>query len=247
MDNLTKPDNRHGVLVLDGKSSNDFNLFVNGSASYSAPARSTESVQVPGRNGALIYDDGSFQNLTLSYSASILQDFEKSLSLFKSFYGSRKGYVRLEDSYHPDHFRLVYCDQDMQVDAVSPQHGGPYGAGNLTIVFNAKPQLFYKSGERAQDYHSGDNIYNPSYLESYPLITVYETGTYHIGDYVFTVNSLNGTDSVTIDSELQDCYHDLTNMNPYVTIDTFPMLKSGETGLQFDASKITIMPRWWTL
>lgn len=247
MDKLTNIDNRHGVFVLDGVSSNNFNLFVNGSATYSAPARSTESVQIPGKNGALVYDDGSFTNLTISYSASILQDFSKSIANFKSFYGSRKGYVRLEDSYNPDYYRMVYCDQEVQVEAIRPQHGGPYGAGNLTIAFNAKPQLYYKSGERAQDCHSGDTLFNPSYLESHPLITVYATGTYHIGDYTFTVNSLNGTDSVTIDSELQDCYHDLTNMNPYVTIDTFPTLKAGTTGLQFDSDKITITPRWWTL
>lgn len=247
MDKLKKIDTRIGVFVLDGKSSKDFNIICNGSAVYSMPARNVESVDVAGKNGALIFDNGSFQNITISYSCTVLQDFEKSIALLKSYYGSRNGYVRLEDSYTPDFFRMAYCNMEMQVEGIKPNHGGPYQGGNFTINFNCKPQLFYKSGEKSQDYASGDKLYNPSYMTANPLITVYETGTYHIGSSSFTINSLNGCADCTIDSELQDCYHDLTSLNQYVTIDEFPELPQGETGLQFDAEKITITPRWWTL
>lgn len=238
-----------GFFVLNGKNSRDFNIFCKGSAVYSSPARSVEHAEIPGRSGDIILDSGRYENIDLSYSCSILDNFDKSMREFRTFYASNVGkYVRLEDTYNPDEFRLVSCINGIEVEAEHPNSGAPYRAGNFTVSFSAMPQRFLKSGEYKKQYVSGAKINNPSYLSSKPLIYVFTAGTYEIGNYSFEVLSMGGMDCIVLDSETENVYTpDGVNMNKNVSILNFPVLPSGVTNLKFDAEKIEIVPRWFFL
>lgn len=48
-------------LIFGGECSKDFGLYISGSGAFNAPERDIETVEVPGRNGSLIIDNGRYK------------------------------------------------------------------------------------------------------------------------------------------------------------------------------------------
>ena len=55
-----------GYFVFGGKFSKDYGLYVSGSGTFNAPERDVELVEVPGKNGSLVLDNGRFKNITVT-------------------------------------------------------------------------------------------------------------------------------------------------------------------------------------
>ena len=53
------------------------------------------------------------------------------------------GYHRLEDSYHPDYYRMAVLDKE-----ISPELGFQNYSGSFDLTFSCMPQQYLKSGER---------------------------------------------------------------------------------------------------
>ena len=93
-------------LTFDGVSTKDFGVYINGNQTYDAPARNRNIVNVPGRNGALIIDNGRYDNIDVKYHAFIYRDFQMNVEGLRNLLLSRTGYKRLEDTYHPAEYRM---------------------------------------------------------------------------------------------------------------------------------------------
>lgn len=130
------------TLIFGNVNTKDFGAWVTGSQTYSAPERDIEIVSVPGRNGDLIIDNGKWNNIEVSYPAFIQSDFDGNMSALRSAMCRQLGYQRLEDSYHPEEFRLGTF-----VDGIYPDMRQRNESGEFTLRFNCKPQRFLKSGE----------------------------------------------------------------------------------------------------
>ena len=105
----------YGKIIFGGVDSSDYGIYISGEGAYNAPERNVEFVKVPGRNGDIAIDQGRYENIKVTYPAMVLEDdqehFRERLSEFRNAILSQKGYQRLEDSYHPDAFRMgVYHD-----------------------------------------------------------------------------------------------------------------------------------------
>ena len=96
-----------GLLIYDGKSSKDFGLYISGSGTFNAPQRDVELVEVPGRNGTLTIDKQRFQNIIIEYPAFIREKFRTYTDAAREWLLAVPGYRRLEDSYHPDEYRMA--------------------------------------------------------------------------------------------------------------------------------------------
>ena len=131
-------------LYFYGKSSADFDAYITNAGAYSSPNHSYESVSVPGRNGNLIFDNDKFDNVTISYPAVIVNEFDRNFDDLKAYFLSINGYQRLSDTFHPDEFYVAFF-RGIEDIKVLPKHD----AGTLNIVFERKPQKFLKSGEKA--------------------------------------------------------------------------------------------------
>lgn len=131
-------------FIFGGIDSSDYDIWLTGANTFQAPARDVEYVSVPGRNGDLIIDNGRWQNVELTYPANIAQDFDRNMELFRSAMGRKRGYQRLEDTYHPDEFRMAAFTEGIAPEMI-PRNAG----GDFNLTFNCKPQRFLKSGERA--------------------------------------------------------------------------------------------------
>ena len=237
-------------LTFAGKSSRDFKVYISGQGTYSAPARVYTAYEVPGRSGKLYVDQKRYENIEVSYPAFVFQDMRNNVDSFRNFLLSQVGYQRLEDTYHPDEYRMAMYKDGLEV-GVDPHH--EFAAFDLT--FDCKPQRFLKSGDEAVTLTSNGSIYNPTPFESNPLIKVYGYGTLTInGDpIVITSYSFYSISYIRIDCENMMCT-DSGNYYNFGTAVTFtnhnyPVLIPGENTVSMSGEirQVDIIPHWWTL
>ena len=177
-------------LIFDGESSRDYGVYITGQAVYNAPEREVEMISIPGRNGQFALDMGRFENIEVIYPAGIFADnetdFADAISEFRNFLCSRKGYVRLQDEYNPNEYRMAIYKSGLEVEPSQLR------AGQFEIVFDCKPQRFLTSGETEISVSSGDEVTNPTLFEASPLLKVKGHGTITIGDGAVTVSPTVG-------------------------------------------------------
>lgn len=230
-------------LTFDGKNSRDFGVWISGGGTFNAPARDLSMVQVPGRNGDLTFDNGRWNNITVTYPAFITRGFRWNIEAFREFICSRIGYKRLEDTYHPDEFRLAVYRSGLEV-TTTPRNL----AGSFNIAFDCKPQRFLKVGEMPQRFTASGKIYNPTLNAAKPLIRAYGIGTVTVGGVSVRITAAN--QYTDIDCDLMDAFNGTTNCNNNIVLTNgeFPTIPAGESDIAFSGfSAVEITPRWWRL
>lgn len=227
-------------FVFGGVSSLEFGAVTSGYETLNIPERDEETVEVAGRNGSLVFDNGRWKNMPVAYKCLIYDDFWSNYNALTNLLASIKGYQRLEDTIEPDVFRIA-----RRSEAISLNPHGDYVAAGFSIAFDAKPQKFLKSGEQAITLTASNSIYNPTNYEALPLIRVYSAGTLQIGGASLVISSVSGY--VDIDCDTQNAYKGSINCNSNVS-GTYPTLKGGKNNIVLNSiSKVDIIPRWWRL
>lgn len=183
----------------------DFGVVVEGYGNYTAPKRAVELVTVPGRNGAVIVDQGRYEDGEASFTVVIggktQYEFQRKVSAFRNAIVSQLGYQRLTEGYLPDEYRLAVYTGGLEED---PEFIGR--AGKFNVKFTCSPQRYLLSGETAIDIEAGDSIYNPTPYESSPLIAVEGPGKISIGDQTIQINDIvvgtvNVSDKITMQNQ----------------------------------------------
>lgn len=164
----TKPNFKS--FTFDGVNSRQYGVYITGGGVFNAPERNVEMIDIAGRNGSFVLDKGSFLNIEVTYPASIVADnetdFANAMSNLRNYLCSKVGYVRLEDDYNPNEYRMAVYKSGLDVDH------DILTAGEFEIVFECKPQRFLKSGETATSVSSGSSIWNPTRFEARPQLQV---------------------------------------------------------------------------
>ena len=229
------------IFIYNGKSSADFGLVISGEDTWKKPAPDVETVSVPGRNGDVIISNNRYNNIDITYHVGIKRDFSERYNVLINFIMSVPAYHRLEDSYHPDVFRLAAL-----VSAVEPDVGTLNKNGIFDLTFHCKPQMFLKSGEMKNIYTSDGAIYNPTSYTALPLIRVYGLGELGIGQTTLTI--ADNDSYIDIDSDIEDAYRETANMNSHMS-GSFPVLQPGSNGIRLGTgiTRVEITPRWWRI
>ena len=238
-------------FTFDGVSSEDMGLYVGGQKTFGAPQRDVTKVSIPGRNGDLVRDNGRFLNSEIAYNIVAMNDFKETAQNVRNWLMSAKGYKRLEDTYHPEHYRMARVSGGIDFET------GAYNAtGKAQILFDCMPQRFLKLGEtpmlmEANGTAEERTIINPTEFDSKPFIKVYGSGTGRLVIGNQTVYLWRIDDYLEIDSETMNCYKDVVNYNQYVEFGTrgFPTLPPGDTTIEMlgGVTRIEITGRWWEL
>lgn len=238
-----------GFIIFNGISSQDYHIQVEHPPGYDTPERDYEIVHVPGRNGDIIIDKGSYQNKDRSYEIAIGSEdrfFPEMANDIAEWLHSATGYARLEDSYEPEYYRLAVYKEETEIENIL------FHAGRATVKFNCKPQRFLKSGDKTINFTSAGILKNPTRQIACPIIAVYgsDSGTLNIGGYIVNISNIRG--SIIINSEIQDAYDGspVTNRNGDVALSNgFPKLNKGETNVSFSGgiTSVEVIPKWWTL
>lgn len=225
-------------------------IYVDSSFSFNKPEKDVSTFAVPGRNGDLIIDYGTFRNVRITYPCFVKGAYQGVgfLPIYDSIVqklAALSGYQRIEEARDPDHFRLGAV-----VYPKAPNPGQFLRDGSFDLAFDCKPQRYLKTGERKITFEADGKIHNPTGFTALPLIRVHGNGKVTIGDVQITVTG-NLNNWVDIDCEMMDCYRQSINYNSYIsfTSNDFPVLKPGDNqvDLGIGISKVEITPRWWEL
>jgi phage-related protein len=231
-------------VVFNGKNLRDYGLVFSGAGTHGAPARDFSTVAIPGKDGDLYIDNGRYLNARLSYHVGVKKPVDIHLRDLRNFLLTQKGYKRLEDSYHPDTFRIA-----MYSGGVDPEVSVRGRIGEIDLVFNCKPQRFLKSGEEPVEFTANGILYNRTMQNAKPLLRVYGTGagTVGIGSETITISAISSY--VDIDCEIMDAYKGAVNCNGNVSFTDDIVLGPGENNISKSGniSKVVITPRWWII
>lgn len=234
----------NNFFVFDGKSSLDFGVRITGDGIYDSPKRDYEIQSVPGRSGDLVFDNHRFENVKLTYQAGIVKNFRDNVAVLRSFLLTRTGYKRLEDTYHPDEFRLAMFEGPLEVEGIRDI------AGKFNLEFNCKPQRFLKSGENTYAYTAGSSIKNNTLFPAKPMIRIFGNGTVSIGSKTIEVTD-NSYPYLDVDCENMDAFYGQTNCNDKITLTSgdFPELFPGDNGITLGSgiTRVELIPRWWII
>ena len=235
---------RNDYIIFGDIDTRTYHVGIYGDQLAGMPERDQEFVKVPGRDGDLILDNGRYNNITVSYKAYIIDDYDTNIKGLRNALLSKKGYTRLQDTIHPDEFRLAKA---LPFDV---NEHGVLRAGEFTLQFNCKPQRFLVEGEHPIEVTTNTTINSSCEEIAKPLIRAYGTGSFSIGGIAVQITSASGyTD---IDCDLQECFKDTLatncNGNVMLTNGKFPQLNPGENAITLSGiTKLEIIPRWWIL
>lgn len=224
-----------------------------------SPARKSNTVSIPGRNGLLIEDEDCYDNTEISYKLAFKD--KSNANIFADRVFNVIGYQRLEDSEYPDEF--------WECAIISPDAVSRYSYDNsrfiIELKFTRKPQRYFKLGEYPQKIELINNVAytfrNPIMREAKPLIRIRQniSTAQHTVDFYDAKNTvhhiyLEGRLDITIDCELQEIYdtntktstNKVSNNAYYPTLLADGMkLKNGGDASQASDLEIWITPRYW--
>ena len=232
------------TFYLDGIDSRSAGIQLQAPIEFSEAVPIVEAQTIPGRNGDLIWETGSYENRSGSASCFCLQkDVEKAISSAGRFLMGKKGYRRLETSDDPNHYWLARVGNSPRIEQ-RLRMLAPFEIG-----FDCKPQRFVKSGENAVVFTDNGSLFNQYGQIALPFITLYGQGAGRltIGDCVVDVKALDGT--LYLDSDTQNAYNNNGNQNLNINAPVFPVLGDGEIPIAFRGGieRVEIVPRWWEL
>lgn len=253
-----------GTISLNGVSSDSIGIRVSTFPSYVYPEKNVETVTIPGRNGEILYDLGTYKNVDISYEISVydptLVTAPAMIEKVVKWMHPSNGYITIEDSYDPNYIRLGYCKNSGEVENILHQ------AGKATIKFNCRPEKFLKTaytwnvgtGWDTKTISSGSTVsfVNPYPYTANPKIKVTSSsGTAYL---TFTNSTLGKSCTLYIPSGYANSIVDCENLNAVTSSGTEinwavavfgnpPALWAGTTTIKANNATVTVMPRWWTL
>lgn len=238
-------------LTFAGVSSDSKFVVVERYPARPIPQRRYTVQNIPGRSGALLMDEGAFNNVEQEYEIYIRSDggttFQEACQAAAEWLLMPAGYQKLSDSYDPDTFRWAYFSGPADVaNALNVM-------GRTTIEFMCKPWRYLTSGDTAQTITAASStLTNPTSVPARPLIVVHGSGagTIGIGSYTVAISAID--DGMTIDCEVMDCYNGTYNRNNLLTLSPtyeYPVLVAGSNTITISGgiTSLELTPRWRTL
>lgn len=241
--------NTQGVIVYGGVDSSNYGIVVGESPAFERPNRKQTIIQVPGRNGSVLFQENAWEDVTRTYNVWLDEDIANNKSLadkvneYQAALNSLTGYQMLTDNFEPDVYRLAYYSGGDSFTNEMTQ----YGRANLRFV--CRPERFLVSGADAVEVDDGDTLTNPTPFASKPLIHIEasnETIEVSIGGKTITAEV---TDYINIDCERMNAYRlPVENRNNKIS-GTFPTIPSGSNtiGITGNYTKVEITPNWFSI
>lgn len=256
-----------GNIIFNGISSKDIGLEVETFPTYEIPKREYQVYHVPGRNGDIIIDSGTYENTYRTYKVSIatwgLVPYATKMRQVAEWLHSASGYSRLEDSYDKECYFMAYYTDQVSIENLFDE------AGRAELKFLCKPQKYLKKGENivSLNIEHGDTItlYNETNFAALPFIKVVHSNLNNCA--VSVVNSMgefsygilpSAWTPIYIDSELQDAWSfdnsetpQIVNENCNIVLNHGEFIKLApgvnRIAIAGGITAIEILPRWWTI
>ena len=232
------------TFTFAGRESSAFFTYLVDSDGWNSTTRRLDAITVPGRNGTLTpLNSRSFENKSITYQCYLKREMKSKLAELIGYLNSFQGYQRLEDTHHPEYFRLARYNGPFEVSAKDKV------SAVFNVIFDCMPQKFLKSGEMMTSLSTSGTITNPTNYEAKPIIKIYGVGTIKVGQSVIKILKA-GNKYIEVDCDLLNAYEGADNRNSFVEIIGEPVLTSNSVNsIIFGAgiTKVEIIPRWYTI
>lgn len=239
------------MIKFAGIRSDDMNLIVEHYPQKIFPERSYEVIEVPGRDGDIVIDNGNFKNYRQSYSVFIDSNdpdeayYQRVTSKIAEWLLSNPGYQRLEDSYDPEFYRMAYYSGGSNFS----NFFNTYGRG--TIEFTCAPRRYYKTGDEIRSLDNGNVLHSPSEFRADPIYIITASSSspsISVNGNSFTLTGVLPGSDITIDTQNHTAkYANGTNAMIYSGVFEHLQLPKESTISFTGASALRIKPGWWTL
>ena len=249
--------NKQGLIVWGGEQSTDYGIVVSAAPAFDKPRKRTTVYNIPGRNGDIITQDGSFDNVVRTYKVWLAEDehydsggyytygsLAERVNAFSEWLYSKTGYQKLSDNFEPDYFRLAYFAGGQEITDELLMYG------ETELSFVCKPQRFLTAYDSASvTTKKNITFINPTKYNSKPLIKLEGSGTCSIGANGNTITVTGLVDYIYIDCDTMNAYR-LASENKNSDISgAFPVLASGVNAIATTGTITTlkITPRYFKL
>lgn len=229
---------------LDGVPSTDYGIQLQNPVCFSKPSRRVETVPIPGRNGVLHRSEDAFEPVSATLDCFVLQkNAEYRAGDIATWLLGKKGQRRFEIPEDPETYRLITItdryDTDNRINLLNA----------FSVPITARPERFFKSGERAMHVKNGAKLSNP-YMPAKPLIEVTGSGEGALTVGGVSVNLLDIPGTLYLDCDIENAYNSSGDQNGKIsTPDGYPVILSGLSAVTWSGgvTAVKITPRWWSL
>jgi phage-related protein len=141
-------------LSYGGINSEDYKVFITNAGIYKSPEKRYKEHTVPGRSGKVLEDTGTFENIEVEYPICVYEDSDNNLQAFLAAMLRKKGYQRIEDTFHPEYYRMGAFLDEYEPKRVTEDAE----MSNGVIKFKCLPQKWLKSGEEPMYFCAHDAV-----------------------------------------------------------------------------------------
>jgi len=227
---------------FEGKDSYlDYGIIINTRPTIPAPKRRVSYIDVPGRHSRLIYDEGTFEDITIGLECAVKDKENLALKIdeIKAWlFGT--GESDLIFSFQSDRKYRAQVVNSIDFSQVYKY------TSRFPILFNCRPFKYAVQNSTLTITESGTSVTNPGTIESEPIITVYG-----LGDITLTINERNIelkdlTSKIILNTALQDAYDENGNSMNSKMIGEFITFVPGNNQIQWtgNVEKIEVLPNW---
>lgn len=228
-------------FIFNGEHSRAMGIIVTSMPAVCRPKRRTETIDIPGRNGVLHVDDGSYENYTKTAECAIIKRANID-AICAWLTGSGTAIFSTE----PDKYYRVRIDNAISIEQMMKVFQ------KFQVHFDTHP--FKYSVNETDDQvilQQPSLLYNRGTVEAEPTITVVGSGTVtlSINGKGYRLSAVDG--HVTIHSEVMEVETDGENKNgTYLPLQEedwlFPRFEVGENRINWtgNVERIEITPNW---
>lgn len=231
------------VIEFNGVTSSSLGVVVDGYYTKGVPQRRVSTITVPGKNGVVIEDEGTFEDSVQEYTLYWLPDRTTDFAVLNWL--RQDGYYYWKHSAMPDYVQKARAIPSSQIKNYRDCYH------ELTVTFSLKPEMYLVSGLELITLTEAQSLKNPTYHSAKPKITLYgntnSPSKLTIGSQVLTVNLID--EYLVLDCDLQEAYKGAVNKNNTISGE-FPVFPGGvvsEVSFTAGITRVEIQPRWWDL
>jgi len=220
------------------------NLRVLNDVTFTSPTRDVNVIQVPGRDGDLIMDNGRFESVIRSIPCRLEapkgENVEQLISQINNWLIDDGGFHEFRWDNDPEFKYLARVESDVVSRRVLSKFG------RVVIDFHLHPVKYLESSLEARQVTNGTNVANQFEIDAKPIIRIVGEGniTLNIGGQPLVLRGIS--QGCMIDSETQT----ITSLDGSVTLfdrmySPFPVLRPGNNQVTFTGSvnQVFITPR----
>lgn len=186
--------------------------YADASESFIIPEKDVEFVEVPGKDGSIMFDNNRYKNVIIPVNIFIRRAFMNNYRSLVNILNATKGYQKLKLPYRTDAYRLGVFHSSIVFET------GPWlNSGTVTLNFNCKPFWYLNEGDEwvncpgAQD----TSFSNTTPYPAKPLIRFYGNGSLKMnGEIIINTFGINTSEVpyVDVDCETMTISYEGTNM-----------------------------------